>query len=186
MGADDTLLCVIDVQERLLPAISSHQRVAWNVRRLVDGANLLGVETVATEQYPEKLGPTVESLACRLAKPAISKLAFSAAGCTDAFAQHMRQIDTRVRHRVLLAGIESHVCVQQTAFDLIAAGFQVLLAVDATGSRFSVDYQTALRRMESAGVVLTTTEAALFEWCGVAGTPEFKSVSKLVKERAPE
>ncbi|MCO6047889.1 isochorismatase family protein [Aeoliella sp. ICT_H6.2] len=185
MNAGDTLLCLVDLQERLVPVIQHHERIVWNIRRLLDGAKVLGVEVVATEQYPEKLGPTVEPLASRIPSPAASKLAFSSAGCTDVFARQIEQLDSGGKHRVLLTGIETHVCVQQTAYDLLAAGFQVLLAVDATGTRFSVDYETALRRMESAGVMLTTTESALFEWCVVSGTPEFKQVSQLVREPAP-
>ena len=85
-------------------------------------------------------------------------------------------------HRVLICGIEAHVCVQQTALDLLAGGFQVIVAVDATSSRNRVDYEIALRRMEISGVLLTTTEAALFEWCRQAGTTEFKAISALVKD----
>jgi nicotinamidase-related amidase len=86
---------------------------------------------------------------------------------------------------VLVSGIETHVCVQQTVFDLLAEGFRVYLAVDALGTRHASDHDTALRRMDSAGATLTTTEAALFEWCQVAGTPEFKQISQLVREAAP-
>ena len=86
-------------------------------------------------------------------------------------------------HRVLVCGIETHVCVQQTVLDLLAAGFQVLVAVDAVSSRFAIDHETALRRMEASGALLTTTEAALFEWCGEAGKAEFKEISKLAKEK---
>ena len=89
------------------------------------------------------------------------------------------------RYRVLVCGIETHVCVMQTALDLAAAGFEVYVAVDAVGARHAVDHETALRRMESAGVVLTTTEAAMFEWCRIAGTPEFKKISALAKEKPP-
>ena len=85
-----------------------------------------------------------------------------------------------------VCGIETHVCVAQTAFDLTAAGFGVYVAVDAVGARRGIDHETALRRMESAGIVLTTTEAAMFEWCRVAGTPEFKQISTLAKESPPE
>jgi nicotinamidase-related amidase len=84
--------------------------------------------------------------------------------------------------KVLIAGIETHVCVQQTALDLLAAGWSVFVAVDAAGSRFEIDHVTALDRMNSAGATLTTTESALFEWCRVAGTPEFKQISKLARE----
>ena len=87
--------------------------------------------------------------------------------------------------KILLCGIEAHVCVQQTAFDLLADGYRIYLAVDAIGARFDTDREIALRRMESAGATLTTTESALFEWCEVAGTPEFKQISSLVCEAPP-
>ena len=83
-------------------------------------------------------------------------------------------------YKLLLSGIEAHVCVQQTALDLLAAGWRVYVAVDAVGSRFEIDSRTAIRRMDSSGVTLTTTEAALFEWCREAGTPQFKEISRLV------
>jgi isochorismate hydrolase len=86
---------------------------------------------------------------------------------------------------VLLCGIETHVCVGQTALDLLAAGFRVYIAVDAVAARSTLDHETALRRMESSGAVLTTTEAALFEWCIRAGTPEFRQISALAKELPP-
>ncbi len=185
MNAVDTVLCLVDLQQRLLPAISDSDRIVWNARRLVDGANVLGVETVATEQYPERLGATVEQLAKLLDVSPASKLTFSAAGCSDLLDRYLDPESEDSRHRVLLVGIEAHVCVQQTAYDLLAAGLRVYVATDAIGSRYRHDFDIALRRMESAGVVLTTTEAALFEWCAVAGTAEFKQISQLAKESPP-
>lgn len=180
MSRDDTALLVVDMQERLLPSIRHRQRVIWNVRRLLDGARLLGLEFAATEQYPKGLGPTVAVLRERLGEvPA--KLTFSCGQCGEIF----RRWAEHGRPKVLVAGVESHVCVQQTVLDLLGDGFRVYVAVDAVGSRFEIDYQTALRRMESAGATLTTTEAALFEWCEVAGTPEFKQISQLAREEAP-
>jgi nicotinamidase-related amidase len=133
--------------------------------------------TVATEQYPQGLGPTVAELAARLPKPS-SKVAFSCGGCPELFD------DLRARdiHKILVCGLEAHVCVQQTVMDLLADGWRVYVAVDAIGSRFDVDCRTALGRMDSAGATLTTTEAALFEWCEVAGTQEFKEISRLARE----
>lgn len=185
MNPGDTLLCIVDLQERLVPVIGGRERIVWNTRRLVDTANLLGVEVVVTEQYPEKLGGTVEPIASRLEAEPAAKLVFSAAAASDVFARHIEQLPEGGRHRVLLAGIETHVCVMQTAYDLMAAGFQVLLAVDATGTRFTTDYEMALSRMQSAGVVLTTTEAAMFEWCERAGTQEFKQISGWIREEEP-
>jgi isochorismate hydrolase len=88
--------------------------------------------------------------------------------------------------KILVAGIEAHVCVLQTVLDLLAAGYRVYAAVDAIGARFDVDYQTALRRIEVSGGSLVTTEMGLFEWCRVAGTPEFKQLSRLIKQPIPE
>jgi nicotinamidase-related amidase len=180
MSADDTGLLVIDVQEKLIGLISGHERLVWNIRRLLDGAKILGVNAAATEQYPKGLGPTVPELAQRLPKIP-DKLSFSCGACPEIF----RQWDDRGISRVLVAGIEAHVCVQQTVLDLLASGRRVYLAVDAIGSRYEIDYQTALRRMESAGATLTTTEAALFEWCQRSGTPQFKQISQLVRETPP-
>jgi nicotinamidase-related amidase len=180
MSADDTGLLVIDVQEKLVGLISGHQRMLWNVRRLLDGAKALGVSAAATEQYPQGLGKTVPELAQRLGDIP-DKVGFSCGACPEIFSHW----DERGISRVLVAGIEAHVCVQQTVLDLLASGRRVYVAVDAVGSRYEIDYQTALRRMDSAGATLTTTEAALFEWCQRSGTPQFKEISRLVRETPP-
>jgi nicotinamidase-related amidase len=177
MSHDDTALVVIDVQEKLITLIAEHERIIWNIRRLIDGAKLLGLPVLATEQYPKGLGHTVPELASRLADVP-SKVAFSSCGCDE----FCRQIVAADKPKLLLAGIEAHVCVQQTALDLLANGYRVYVAVDAIGARHAVDCQTALRRMELSGVTMTTTEAALFEWCRQAGTAQFKQISQLVRE----
>jgi nicotinamidase-related amidase len=180
MSRDDSVLLVVDVQEKLIPAISNHQHVVWNIRRLIDGAKALGVPVLATEQYPQGLGPTVAVLAERLdAIP--EKLMFSCRGCGTLF----ETLAQGGRPKVLVVGVEAHVCVQQTVLDLLSAGFRVYVAADAVGSRYEVDCRFALDRMDSAGATLTTTEAALFEWCEVAGSPEFKQISALARETAP-
>jgi len=180
MSAADTALVVVDVQERLVPAIAGHERVVWNVRRLIDGAKILGLPVVATEQYPQGLGGTVAELADRLGEVA-SKLTFSCAGCPEIF----EGLKARGAHKLLVCGLETHVCVQQTVLDLLAEGWTVYVAVDGVGSRYEVDHRTALGRMDSSGATLTTTEAALFEWCRVAGTAEFKEISRLAQETGP-
>lgn len=180
MSRGDTGLLVVDVQQRLVPAIGDHRRVVWNVGRLIDGAKILGLPVVATEQYPQGLGPTVPELAQRLEEPA-AKVAFSCGACGLMFQDLCR----RGVHKLLVCGIEAHVCVQQTVLDLLADGWRVYVAVDAVGSRHDLDLRTALGRMDSSGATLTTTEAALFEWCEVAGTPEFKEISRLVRESMP-
>jgi nicotinamidase-related amidase len=181
MRRGDTVLLAVDVQERLLAVVPDARRITWNCRRLLDGARILGVRTAVTEQNPEKLGPTAALLAERLADAPHAKLAFSCAACGDLFPT-WRAEDVQ---RVLVCGIETHVCVAQTAFDLLAAGYQVLIAADAVGARGALDHEIALRRLDSAGAVITTTEAALFEWCELAGTPEFRQISALAKEARP-
>jgi nicotinamidase-related amidase len=180
MNRDDTALLVVDMQETLLAIIPKQERIVWNCRRLLDAAAALGLPIAATEQYPEKLSPTVPELKDRIGT-APDKKTFSACVRSDIFERWRAD----GRFRVLLCGIETHVCVLQTALDLSAAGFEAYLAVDASGSRHRVDYTTALRRMESAGVILTTTEAAIFELCATADAPEFKKMSALAKEKAP-
>jgi nicotinamidase-related amidase len=180
MSRGDTALLVVDVQEKLVPAIADHAKVVWNVRRLIDGAKILGLPVLASEQYPKGLGATVGELAQRLG-PVPSKLTFSCGGCLGLF----DGLRDRGIHKILVCGMETHVCVQQTVMDLLADGWRVYVAADAVGSRFEIDYRTALGRMDSAGATLTTAEAALFEWCEVAGTPEFKQISRLAREPGP-
>jgi len=181
MRPADTALLVVDVQQRLIAVLPEGERIVWNIARLLDGAQTLGVRFAATEQVPDKLSPTVPQLAERLSEAAATKSAFSCGECGALFAAWQ----TAGIFRVLVCGIETHVCVQQTVLDLLAAGYQVQIAVDAVGTRHTLDHQTALRRMEASGALLTTTEAALFEWCGRAGTPEFKQISALVKQSPP-
>jgi nicotinamidase-related amidase len=180
MNRDDAALLVVDMQARLLPLIPGHQRLIWNVRRLIDGATILNVPVAATEQYPQGLGPTTPELAARLgAIP--SKVAFSSCECGEIFTAWR----DRGIWKILVCGIETHVCVGQTVHDLLGEGFRVYVAADAVAARGAIDHEISLRRMDSAGATLTTTEAALFEWCGRAGSPEFKLISQLVKESPP-
>lgn len=177
MNRENTVLVIIDVQEKLLPVVLDSQTVQRNIERLMDGAALVGIPVLATEQYPKGLGPTVEPLRGRLGEVP-EKLSFSCAGC----AAFLTQLAATGRTKVLLTGIETHVCVQQTAFDLMAAGWDVLVCVDAVSSRRGIDRATALERMTQCGVAPTTTESALFEWVQAAGTDTFKAISKLVRE----
>ena len=175
-------LVVVDVQERLLPAIFEQQRVVQNTVRLIQEAGSLKVPIFATEQYRKGLGATVPEVAAAIPGFApMEKVAFSACGA-DGF---IAALKAKKVSEAVLCGIEAHVCVQQTVLDLLADGWRVYVAADATGSRFEADRRIALGRMDSAGATLTTTEAALFEWCEAAGTPEFKQISQLAKEQGP-
>lgn len=181
MRADDTGVLIVDVQERVISAIRRGPVITWNCRRLLDAAGVLSVRVAVSEQSPEKLGSTCDELRERFDEPAFPKTAFSCRPWGAKF--HQWQQEGVVR--VLVAGIETHVCIQQTALDLLAAGFHVYVPVDAVGSRHKIDHDIGLRRMEAQGVVLTTTEAAMFEWCETAGTDEFRAISALAKESPP-
>jgi len=172
-------LLVVDLQEKLLPLIPHQQRLLANAELLVKAANLFQLPVSCTQQYPKGLGPTVSSLAELLPEPAESKLMFSCRECSGIF----ERLHQQGRNQILIVGIEAHVCVQQTALDLLAMGFECYLAVDAIGSRHAVDRDTALSRMEIAGVTLTTTESVLFEWCRDCKDPNFKQISTWIKQR---
>jgi nicotinamidase-related amidase len=178
MSAADTALLVIDVQDKLLALIPGRAALVRNIAFLIDGARLLQMPVAATEQYPKGLGPTTPELAKRLPERP-DKVAFSSCAIPSVIEGFRRA----ARPKVLLTGMETHVCVLNTALDLLNLDFRVYLAVDAVAARFAQDHDTALRRLEQAGVILTTVETALFEWVGGAGHPQFKVISKLVQDR---
>jgi nicotinamidase-related amidase len=181
MQPANAALLVVDMQVRLLGVVPSAVRITWNCRRLMDGAQVFAIPLAATEQNPAKLGATVAELTERLWGPPPAKLAFSCGERGEIF----NEWHAAGRNRVLVCGIETHVCVQQTVLDLLAAGYMPFVAADAVGARSAIDHDIALRRMENAGAVITTTESALFEWCGVAGTDQFRQISALAKESPP-
>jgi len=176
MSAADTGLLVIDVQEKLVVKIHGADALLRNIALLIDAARLLGLPVLATEQYPKGLGPTVPALAAKL-PDRFDKVDFSCCAVPAVVETFRRQ----ARPRVLLAGIEAHVCVAQTALDLLARDVRVYIAADAVGSRFPIDHEYALRRLERAGAIIVTSETAVFEWTGGASHPQFKEISKLIK-----
>jgi nicotinamidase-related amidase len=172
-------LVLIDLQERLLGAIPDAERVVETVAFLGAAARLFDVPIDATEQYPAGLGPTVAALA-HLAGRTVEKRRFSgveALGLTGAMDQ------PEPRDQVVLIGVETHVCVLQTAYDLLTLGYRVWVLTDGVASRHADDYTQGLARLRDQGVMLTTAEAAAFEWCETADDPQFKALSGLVKNR---
>jgi nicotinamidase-related amidase len=172
-------LVVIDVQEAFRKAVPGFDDVARATGALVAGADAVGIPILVTEQYPKGLGRTVDEVAGRLPNGVepIEKVCFSAPEA-DGF-------DLGGRDQALLCGVETHVCVNQTALDLLDRGVEVHVASDAVGSRFEENRQVGLEKMERAGAVVTSVETALFELVGRAGTDEFKRVQKLILEYAP-
>lgn len=173
-------LLIVDVQEKLLPAIRDRDLVIANAVRLVRAAQALGLPTFATEQYPRGLGPTVPALAS-LIPDRPDKTTFQCCAAPRLLEQlHGRH----VRH-VTLAGIEAHVCVAQTALELMRLGFRVQVPADAVASRQSIDWEFGLRRLEHAGAVVSTTESVLFEWVERSDHPQFRFISELIKNFVP-
>lgn len=177
-GSTTSALLVIDVQEKLLPKIHQRDSILTNMERLIRVAKLLQVPILVSEQYPEKLGPTVSSLR-DLIPPADTKRMFSCRELWDVWSQ---KIPEHCR-TLVVCGIEAHVCVLQTVLDFQSLGWNVAVPVDAVSSRFENDYQVAIKRMEASGVSLVSTEMLLFEWCETSLRPEFKEVSEIVKGR---
>jgi len=178
LTTDKTALLIIDIQERIISVINEYETVVENTIKLIKGFKVLGVPIYYTEQYPEGLGPTVESIQNELeGNEAIQKLSFSCSGAGDLFSE----LKKNGIPQVVVCGVESHVCVQQTVLDLIANDFQVNLAADAVSSRRVKDYEISLSRMRQHGADVTTAEAILFELLNVCGTDVFKQISKIVK-----
>jgi nicotinamidase-related amidase len=174
---DGTVLVVVDVQERLAAVMEYREPVVANIRRLIQAARLLVVPLVVTEQYPKGLGPTVPELRELLAgEKVLEKLTFSCCGL-DPFLAELERLQAK---KLLVVGMETHVCVLQTVLDCLAAGYLVHVPNDAVCSRFTNDWRTGLARMAAAGAILTTTETALFELLERAGTDEFREARKWI------
>jgi nicotinamidase-related amidase len=164
-------LVVVDVQEGFRP-YASFAQVAAGAAKLVQAARILGLRALVSEQYPKGLGHTAPEVGLEQ-EPRIEKSVFSAVRAEG--------FDLGGAEQALVCGIETHVCVSQTAHDLLADGIEVHVPADAVGSRHQLDYERGLERLDRAGAVVTTVEAALCELLERAGTPEFKAVQALIK-----
>jgi len=175
---EETVGLIIDVQERLVPVIAKSDEVVKQISRLIKGLDILEVPLLITQQYPHGLGETVTEIkeAMNQFTP-LEKMSFS---CVD---EHSVEKEIRDIHKrdVIIAGIESHICVMQTAIDLKNKGFRPIVVVDAVGSRKALDKEIALKRLEQEGVTFATVESILFELCRFSGNKKFKEISKLIK-----
>jgi nicotinamidase-related amidase len=174
----DSQLMVVDVQERLAPAMEPDRPFVAGSVKLVEAANTLKIPVLASEQYPKGLGRTVPELASLIPEAQrYEKMEFSCYAN-----DRLRQALTSVkRSQILLAGIEAHVCVLQTALELAAAGSAVFVITDATASRRPESRETAFRRMAAEGVTLASLEMVLFEWLRSADDPDFRTISGLIR-----
>jgi nicotinamidase-related amidase len=173
-----TTLLVIDVQGNLAHAMHQKETLFAHLTTLIRGAQMLDLPIIVTEQYPKGLGPTIPEIADLLpGMQPISKVAFSCCG-EERF---MQALTTLNRSHVLVAGIEAHVCVYQTAADLLRQGYEVEIVTDAVSARTASNRDIGLARMKACGAHLTSVEMALFELMKVAGGEQFKAIQKLVK-----
>jgi nicotinamidase-related amidase len=179
---DKSQLLIVDVQDKLLEAISSKDRVVDRCIRLVRAARALDVPITVSEQYPQGLGPTVDAIRDTLANAAFvaDKVEFSCLR-SDLLRDRLHSLRREGRPQVVIAGIEAHVCVLQTAIDLEAQGFEAFVVADAVGSRSKDSRKLALTRLLKAGTDVVDSEMVLFEWLERAGTPAFKELQALIK-----
>jgi len=178
LTTDNAALLIIDMQERLFPVMQEKERLLRNVIKLIRGAQALEIPVLLTEQYPRGLGPTLPEIKELMPdiKP-IEKVSFN---CCDE-AAFCRSLEALKRKQVLIAGIEAHICVYQTAAGLARAGYEVQVVADCVTSRENENRLVALFRMGAEGIKPTTTEMALFELLKEAKGDKFKQISAIVK-----
>jgi len=174
----NALLLVIDMQERLLRQVPNSADLIKNTAILIKCCKILGLPVIVTEQYPEGIGPTDSSLSPDLDQcPKITKRTFSC--CREPL--FLKALEATARKQIIIAGIETHVCVFQTAADLIQNGYEVQVVKDAVGSRTTANMEIGLARMRDKGVDITSLESAVFELLETSACPEFKQILRLIK-----
>lgn len=175
---EETILVVIDVQEKLMPAMYEKESVEKQTVKLASGMEVFGVPRIVTTQYSKGLGQTIESVSNALGEYKLfDKFTFSAYKDKD----FRTALEESGRKTVVIAGVESHVCVEQTALDLVEAGYDVALALDCVSSRHEQSIKASVLTLSAAGVVITCAESILFDLMESAKAPEFKAISAIVK-----
>lgn len=184
LKSDRAMLLVIDMQEKLMPLVLDQNRVVSAAEKMIRGAHVLGLPVIATEQYPRGIGVTIQPIRDALAgctvqtleKPTFS--AWADPKVRAAIAGHDRP-------QIIIVGVETHVCVQQTALDLVSRDYDVFVCADAVGSRGRLDYKCALHRMRQNSVMVTTAESVIFELCQSSAAPKFKALLEIIKSSPP-
>ena len=174
---DETLLLIMDMQEKLINNIKGNQLLIFNIKKLIDACNLLNVRIAITEQNPLKLGMTLESVLENNKYPKFEKMEFSCSK-NDRFINYIEKYDFK---NIIVCGIESHICILQTSIDLLTKGFNIVIPRDAIGSRSDIDNDTAFLRLISSGAVASTTESIICELCKSSNRKEFREISKILK-----
>lgn len=174
----NTALLIVDIQERLLPALHEHQAFLAACRQFITGANLLGVPHIITEQYPKGLGATVPDIALLTPDaPKFSKTQFSAYTAEVAAALQSRQPE---KQNIILIGCETHICVLQTVLDLRQQGYNVFIPQECATSRTAANKANGLQQIQAAGGIVSNIESLLFMLLKDAQHPQFKAISKLI------
>jgi len=178
LSKEGTALVIIDIQEKLFPHMAEKEQTAQNVAKLIRFAEIINLPVVITEQYPKGLGRTIPELRKLISgiQP-IEKVEFNCLG-SEEFRETLARMEAKT---LIIAGIESHICVAQTAIDGLANGYEVYVVADAISSRNLSDKAIAVERMRKIGVTIVSTEMFIYELLGKAGTPEFKEALNLVK-----
>ena len=174
---NETLLLILDVQQKLINNIKGSQLLIFNIKKLIDTCNLLNVNIAITEQNPLKLGMTLESILNDNEYPKFEKMEFS---CSEN-KNFLNYINKNNFKNIIVCGIESHICILQTSIDLLRKGFNILIPRDAIGSRNEIDNETAFLRLILSGAVASTTESLICELCKTSNRKEFREVSKILK-----
>jgi len=178
MNMDDTVLVIIDVQEKLFRFMNEKEILVKNLQKLVKGALILEIPIILTEQYPNGLGLTIAEVAELM--PTVNRIPkFSFSCCGEE--RFLQEVHTLNRKQIIIAGIEIHVCVYQTAADLVSLGYQVQVVADCVSSRASFNTTIALERLKSEGVILTSTEMVIFELLKTAENAKFKEFQRIIK-----
>ena len=176
---DSTVFLLIDIQERLLPAMTGGEEIVKQAEILLKAAEILDIPVIVTEQYPKGLGPTVPELEALL--PAAKAEKFEKITYTALTPEVLAKLKELGAKRMVVFGMETHVCVWQTVRDLLASDYEVHVLADAVCSRKNRDRDVALDGLRQLGAMVSVSETALFDLLGRAGTPEFKAISKLIK-----
>ncbi len=180
LNREHTLLVVVDMQEPFLRDIWQRNRVIGNVNLLIRSASIMETPIIPTVQYAQRMGGIVPAVAACLPEgEPLDKMCFSCAGS----AEFLNRVRASGKSQIILCGIETHICVCQTALDLVQAGFRVHVVADAVSSRSELTWQLGLRKMEQAEIVIDSTEGAIYELLFESGTPEFKEALKLLKDQ---
>lgn len=178
LSKENTALIVVDVQEKLLPYVTDKEKVVENLRMLIRFADIMGIPIILTEHYPKGLGRTVPEIKEVLKNyEPIEKVIFSCFG-SQTFKSRLKELGVKT---LMMAGIESHICIEQTALDAMDSGFEVHVIADAISSRTPGNWELGVEKMRQFGAVISSTEMAMYEIMERADTKEFKEVLKLVK-----